>query len=136
MEIRTYKGKWWILSNPKDQLSGYLTIHPNGEVNLELIGAFELEENGIDLKRVDTVIYGHCFSPDNKAIKITLLDCHAVPTLNPSLPFPIVNYICRYALIGIHTESMNALSFFKAQIHFDELTYWCPPKLFRTECLE
>lgn len=53
MENRIYKGKWWIPSNPDDQVSGYLTIHPNGVVKLELVGAFEQEEKGIDLERED-----------------------------------------------------------------------------------
>ncbi len=132
MENRIYKGKWWIPSNPDDLVSGYLTIQPNGEVRLELIGAFEKEEEGIDFERGEAVIYGHCYAPNNNAKEISLFDCHAAATWNPSLPFAITHYNCRYALIGIHTKTMFAPSFFKAQIHFDELTYWCPPKNFRT----
>lgn len=128
MENRIYKGKWWIPSNPDKQVSGYLTIQPNGVVKLELIGAFEQEENGIDFEREDAMIFGHCFAPNNHAKDITLFDCHAASTWNPSLPFTLTRYTCRYALIGIHTEAMNAKMFFKAQIHYDELTYWCPPK--------
>lgn len=35
-------------------------------------------------------------------------------------------------MIGAHMEAMSTPSFFKAQIHYDELTYWCPPKNIRT----
>lgn len=136
MENRIYKGKWWIPSNPDDQVSGYLTIHPNGVVKLELVGAFEQEEKGIDLEREDAVIYGHCFAPNNHAKEISLFDCHAASTWNPTLPFTITRYTCRYALIGIHTEAINEKTFFKAQVHYDELTYWCPPKNIRWEFTE
>lgn len=132
MEIRVYKGKWWIPSNPDDQVSGLLTIHPNGEVKLELIGSFELEKEGIDFDREDAVIYGHCLAPNNHAKEISLFDCHAAITWNPSLSFTITRYTCRCALIGVHVEAMSTPSFFKAQIHCDELTYWCPPKNFKT----
>ena len=128
MENRIYKGKWWIPSNPDDQVSGYLTIQPNGVVKLELIGSFEQEEKGLDFEREDAVIYGHCLAPNNHAKEISLFDCYAAPTWNMSLPFTITRYTCRYALIGIHTEAMNTTAFFKAQIHYDEMTYWCPPK--------
>lgn len=128
MENKIYKGKWWIPSNPGDPISGYLTIQPNGVIKLELIDAFEQEEKNIDFEREDAVIHGHCFAPNNHAKEISLFDCHAVSTWNPSLPFTTTRYTCRYALIGIHTVAMNQKVFFKAQIHYDELTYWCPPK--------
>ena len=131
MENRIYKGNWWIPSIPEDQVSGYLTIQANGVVKLELIGAFVQEENGVDFEREDAIIYGHCFAPNNYAKEISLFNCHAASTWNPSLSFTITRYTCRYALIGIHTEAMNAKAFFKAQIHYDELTYWCPPKNIR-----
>ncbi len=131
MENRIYKGKWWIPPNPDNKVSGYLTIQPNGVVKLELIGAFEQEEKGFEFEREDTVIYGHCLATNNHAKVISLFDCHAASTWNPSLPFTITRYTCRYALIGIHMETMNAAAFFKAQIHYDELTYWCPPKSIR-----
>lgn len=131
MENRIYKGKWWIPSNPDNQVSGCLTIQSNGVVKLELIGAFEQEEKGIDFEREDAVLHGHCLTPNNHAKEISLFDCHAATTWNPSLPFTITRYTCRYALIGVHTEAMNAKAFFKAQIHYDELTYWCPPKNIR-----
>lgn len=129
---RVYKGNWWLPSNPEDQVAGTLTIHPNGVVKLELIGAFEKEDNSIDLEREDAVIYGHCLAPNKHAKEISLFDCQSASTWNPSLPFTITRYTCRYALIGAHVEAMNTPSFFKAQINYDELTYWCPPKNIRT----
>ena len=127
METRAYKGKWWIPSTPDNQVSGHLIVGTNGVVKLELIGAFEQKEKGIDLEREDAVIFGHCFTPNNHAKEISLFECHAASIWNPSLSFTITRYTCRYALIGIHMESMDVAAFFKAQIHYNELTYWCPP---------
>lgn len=131
-ESRVYKGKWWIPSNPEDLVSGHLTIQPNGVVKLELIGSFEKREKGGDLERVDSVIYGLSFAPNNHAKEISLFDCHSASTWNPSLPFTITRYTCRFALVGVHVETMSTPLFFKAQIHYDELTYWCPPNNIRT----
>ena len=131
-ENRVYKGYWWVPSNPDDQVAGTLTIQPNGVVKLELIGAFELEDNSIDLEREDAVIYGHCLAPNKHAKEISLFDCHSASTWNPSLPFTLTRYTCRYALIGAHVEAMSTPSFFKAQVNYDELTYWCPPNNIRT----
>lgn len=127
-ENRVYKGYWWLPSLPDDQVSGTLTIESVGDMRLELYGGFGLEKEGVSFEReTDKVIYGRCYAPNGHMKDITLFDCHSAINLNFSSNFPITRYICFYALIGYHTESMNNDAFFEARVEFPELAYWCPP---------
>ena len=129
MELRNYKGYWWLPSSSEDQVSGTLTIHPDGSLVLELFGGFSLEnEDAIFKRKLDKIIHGRCYAPNGHMKDITLFECSSSIQLNFSSNFPITRYTCRYALIGIHVKSLNDPSFFDAHINFDELTYWCPPK--------
>lgn len=128
-EERIYKGYWWLPFEPNDRIAGVLTIKTDGDLRLELFGAFGQKENGIDFERdPDKVIYGRCYAPNGHMKDISLYECHSSINWNFGSTFPITRYSCQYALIGYHTLSMNETVFFKAHIAFEELAYWCPPK--------
>lgn len=129
MDKRQYKGYWWLPSDPKDQVAGTLTIDSRGNLKLELFGGFSLEEKGISFERKeDPVIFGRCYAPNSNMTDVSLLGCRSAITLNFSSTFPLTRYTCHYALIGIHVETIDDAAFFKAQINFKELAFWCPPK--------
>lgn len=128
-ETRLYKGYWWLPSSEEEQVAGMLTIESNGTLRLELYGCFGTEEKFLDFDKEDeNVIWGRCYAPNGHMKDIALFECRPAISYNFSSGFPIVRYSCRYALIGFHTDSMSSPSFFEAQIDYEELAYWCPPK--------
>ena len=126
-----YKGYWWIPSCPEKQTAGILTIVNDGAITLELLGMLGDRECELDSDYNEDVIYGRCYDSQNHLKDISLFDCSSSFILNFSSTFPLFKYHCRYALVGIHLESMNCKSFFKAYACIDELSYWCPPSNIR-----
>ena len=125
---KIYKGYWWLPAFPADQVAGTLTIDFNGNVKLELFGCFGDKDEQFDFEIDDeSTILGRCYDPKSNMTDVSLLDCRSAYTMNFSSTFPITKYSCRYALIGIHVESIDSTPFFKANIDFNELVYWCPP---------
>lgn len=137
-ESRIYKGYWWLPTALYEQIAGTLTIEPNGTVKLELFGCFGSEDESVIFDRKDApAIFGRCYTPNSTMTDISLIECHSAITLNFSNnTFPIMRYTCRFALIGIHVDSMEKSSFFKAYVDFKELAYWCPPKNITTKLKE
>ena len=129
VESRIYKGYWWLPTAPDERIAGTLSIEPNGTVKLDLFGCFgQVDFPAIIDRKDDSAIFGRCYTPDSKMTDISLMNCHSGITLNFSDDtFPITKYTCQYALIGIHVDSMENASFFKAHVNFKELAYWCPP---------
>lgn len=127
-EDRTYKGFWWSPRAPKIQVAGTLMIGSHGDIKLELLGCFEENEHELAVVRKDeSVIFGRCYDPKLNMTDISLWSCRASYTLNFSSSYPITRYSCRYALVGIHLDSVESKAFFKANVDFKELAYWCPP---------
>lgn len=131
--IEEYKGYWWLPDKPGDQLAGVLRVEPEGKLLLEIFGAFGFEGDGVDLeKMLDNVIYGRCYAPNGHMKDVSLYHCHPAVSLNFSSSFPITRYTCRYSFIGIHVESMETASFFRAYVDYDELTSFLPPRNVQT----
>ena len=130
---RIYKGYWWLPSAPDNQVAGTLNVEEDGDLHLELYGCLGQEGNRFDFEREsDKVIYGRCYAPNGHMKDISLFECHSAIRMNFSSSFPITLYSCQYALIGFHTLSMKEHVFYEAHVSFDELAYWCPPKIIMT----
>ncbi len=129
-EKRIYKGYWWLPSETEEQIAGTLTIDSRGNVKLELYGCFGPTDDYVIFDRKDDpAIYGRCYTPDSKMTDVSLIGCHSALTLNfNDNTFPLTRYTCQYALIGIHCQKIEDIMFFKAQVVFKELAFWCPPK--------
>ena len=129
-ENRIYKGYWWLPSSPEKQIAGTLTIDSRGNVKMELYGCFgPVDDHIISKHKDDPVIFGRCYTSDSKMTDVSLIECHSAITLNfNENTFPLTKYTCRYALIGIHCLSMEEGVFYKANVDFKELSFWCPPK--------
>lgn len=126
-DIRIYKGYWWRPANPEEEVAGTLAIDQRGNARLELYGCFE-EEGGFNLESKDeSALYGRTYAPNGHMKDISLLQCHRSFSYNFGSTFPLTRYTCRFALIGIHVDSMKDDAFFKAHVDFKELAYWCPP---------
>lgn len=132
MKDRIYKGYWWLPDCPENQVAGFLTIECNGKIVLELLGVLGKTEHKIDFDESQEVISGRCYAPNNNMKDISLMKCYSAVTLNFSSSFPIVRYVCSYALLGIHLDSMESSSFFEANVAFDNLADWCPPDNVKT----
>lgn len=126
-----YKGYWWLPSCPEKQTAGILTVSKEGKITLELLGILGDKELELDFNYDEDVIHGRCYDSQNHLKDISLFECCSSITLNFDSTFPILKYICRHALVGIHIESMDSKAFFKAYACIDELSYWCPPSNIR-----
>lgn len=134
-KVLEYKGYWWLPKAPKDQVSGSLTIGPDGKMKLELYGGFSKEnDDTIHLfePNVEPVIFGRCYAPNSNMKDISLFVCRGAVRFNFGSTFTMTSYTCHYALIGIHVESMDIPAFFKAQVDYDDLVYWCPSNNIKT----
>ena len=124
------KGYWYLPENPHETIAGILTYTSNETISLELIGSFGNEKNSFEAlfnNKKEKVIYG--ITADAK--KITLINCHSSGSRNFSCPFSIIKYDCQYLIRGKHILSLKKLSFFKADVLFPLLTYWCYPEALR-----
>ena len=121
---RIYKGFWWLPSSSDKQVAGTLAVDSSGNAKLELLGSFLFDDEVFDFEVDDeSVILGRCYDHESNMKDISLISCRSSYTMNFGSTFPITRYTCRYALIGIHVESMDDLSFFKAHVDFKELFY-------------
>ncbi|WP_352422974.1 HEPN domain-containing protein [Proteiniphilum sp.] len=124
------KGYWYLPEKPDETIAGILTYTPNESISLELIGSFGNEKNSFEAlfnNKKEKVIYG--ITADAK--KITLINCHSSGSRNFSCPFSIIKYNCQYLIRGKHILSLKEPSFFKADVSFPLLTYWCYPEALR-----
>ena len=132
LDKRIFKGSWWLPSAPNEKLNGELIVEPNGKIQLELYSTFQWQVSGISFEDRDySAILGRCYAPNSHMVDISLFNCHSSIKLNLSSDYPISCFNCRYALIGIHTDSMDNQLFNKAYVGFEVLTYWNPPKRVR-----
>lgn len=123
------KGYWWLPERPEDKVAGVLTYEPEGRIELELIGCFNMvgvspvdmfiEEDGNDVP----LIYGE----DSDAKEISLLLCYRSFTCNLSCNFPIIRYTVRYLIYDKHIKGLDEQCDYTARVRFPELSYWvCP----------
>lgn len=125
-EAFDYKGYWWRPDAPENKVAGVLTYIPGKNINLELIGSFDLEDNAIFSffnKSDEAVIHGQL----ENAKKVTLMKCYPSGNVNFSSFFPIIRYTCIYCFIGGLYNGMNDEGRYKMVVHFPELSYWCHP---------
>lgn len=123
IEIRGY---WHLPDKPEEKIAGILTYTPKVSIQLELIGSFNGDEGSVEAfldKQEENIIHG--ISSDSK--NITLINCFPSGSVNFSCPFPMINYMCQYLIIGKHISSLEDPSFWKAYVKIPILKYWCHP---------
>lgn len=128
----TYKGYWWLPSNPNEKVAGILEYIPNDSIRLEIFGDFYTDSNLSTLKRIlegekVSVIHGEC----SDATKITLFNCFTSGSWNTS-SFPLIQFSCSYVVLGKFLDNYDQNSFFQATFFNPELNLWCPPKLIQS----
>lgn len=126
---QTYKGYWWLPTNPEKKVAGILEYIPNVSITLEIFGTFTSSNahNTIKLitqnERIE-IIHGET----SEAKEITLFNCFSSGEWNTST-FPLIHFSCTKLLIGKLLDNYNLCCFFKAYCKIPELSFWCPPKL-------
>ena len=130
LKEKTYKGKWWLPNNQENQVSGTLTILPEGDITLETIGELGeisfLEIFASDSPIQHNVIWGIDFD----ATPISIFGCAAGMKQNTSSPFPLVNYKVQVIALGAHIASLDELGNYDIKVTIPELSLW-----FRSNCL-
>lgn len=123
-----HKGIWWLPDNPQRKVSGILSIIPEENLSLEIIGQLEPNSRTHYLASSSipqiSVIWG--FSSEAKPISV--FGCIGRMTQNSSCPFPIVNYQIQVVIVGSHIESYDEIGDYDIKVNFKELPLWYRPK--------
>lgn len=126
-EQHIFKGYWWLPNNPEKKVAGVLTYTPAEHILLELIGAFDSDEESLDFitgtKETVPLIYGI----DSCAKEISLISCQRSYFYNFSSSFPIMHYFAQIAIIDKHVRSLDEIYPYTANIRIPELSYWAFP---------
>lgn len=130
MEVKDYKGLWWLPSNAEYKVAGILYYIPSEEFRLELIGSFSSEYD----ESILAVFNGNLFAPVihgqvSDGNEITLFDCSCRISHHGRAIFSTATYKGKVIAIGAHLESIEEKKFFKAQVKIPELSYWLYPAM-------
>lgn len=118
-----FEGYWYLPEQPDNLVAGILTYYPEDKIVLKLIGSFGHPlEQFIDKKTNDNVIYGR--TSDSK--DITLLQVFKKANFNWPAGFAIVEYTCKYMIIGKHIKGLDEKCNYWANAVIPELSDWCP----------
>lgn len=121
-------GYWW-LPNQKDQrLPGTLTVVPDEEIRLELLGSFEQIE---DMGKVTE--YGAVLGVSADGKQLTLCEVQSGAS---SLSMPGIrtsDYLCRYVISGRHFSDPSDAAFHTISIEYPHLLDWLGKSGFKVE---
>ncbi len=113
MEEEIYLGKWWIIENIENTISGELEVSDN--LNLHLNGRFQPFIKDFNFK----IIHGLL----NNGDKITLFNCYRIKNTFSNSGYETVTYQCYQGYLGAHLEDENIL-FNELYIRSDNLYHW------------
>ena len=103
-----------------------MSYDPGKEIKLELIGALGSDDESLAILFSDqSFVTIHGMSSDGK--EVSLFNCTKGFSLNSKAGFPIVRYLAREIVIGMHLSSLETPKFFKASVRIPELSYWFRP---------
>lgn len=118
-----FEGYWYLPEQPDNLVAGILTYYPEDKIVLKLIGSFghPLEEF-VGKETSENVIYGR--TSDSK--DITLLQVYKNAKFNLAAGFAMVEYTCKYMIIGKHIKGLDEKCNYWANAIIPELSDWCP----------
>lgn len=124
MDVKEYRGLWWLPNNSSRKIAGVLTYKSSEEFKLELIGIFDENYDGTILAafkstQIEQVIHGQASDGSN----ITLFECSCGISHKGCAEFSTAIYKARSIVIGIHLDSLDKKRFFKASARIPELSY-------------
>jgi len=117
MKAFTIVGKWWLPNNPDNQVSGILKYNPYDRSSLELIGAFNEDENN-DFPIIHSVING--ISKDGN--RITLYECYEYDRLLS--PFASSQFYISYIFSKHHFLKEDDILFESVSYNFLQFEDW------------
>lgn len=120
MEIRRYRGLWWLPSNPDKKIYGILTQNYGEYPTLSLDGSFtDHREEGGDFYEMILGLF------ENK--KMTLINClrfHASFTRSVSGDFSHSEFQVRLFCIGKHYPKKSGIQFTCLNVKYSHLKEW------------
>ncbi len=118
-----FDGYWYLPEQPQNMVAGTLVYYPENTIVLKLIGSFRhpLEEF-VGKETSENVIYGR--TSDSK--DITLLQVYKKAKFNWTAGFAMVEYTCKYMIIGKHIKGLDEQCNYWANAIIPELSVWCP----------
>jgi ApeA N-terminal domain 1/Apea-like HEPN len=111
-----FKGKWYLPSNPEDQVMGTIKFVPQEGATLELFGKFKLSK----FDKFD-IILGILSEGKYATLYNTFLTNFK---FNTSGGFGTARYHVNYFLVGVGFEKTSELGFNKIHIHYSHLNEW------------
>lgn len=130
---RSWRGRWWVPSEPEAPAAGVLSYRPDSGLELILIGGFSAPQwehfrTAHDQGRGwDGILYG-----DAGGYKITLFDCVATTSLARGMDFfagevTEQTFMATEALVGVHLASRDEPSLQGVEFAMQGLANWAPP---------
>lgn len=139
MDSALFHGHWWLPGDEDgDRQPGVLTIEPDGEAYLELIGGFDLSIQtpteggysiGLDEKPMSLIL------GEAEGKPISLLECFTLTSRGAwFVGRPNYHRIhVQRALVGAHIQGPDAQAFRACYVRFENLTMWAAlPSVGRT----
>lgn len=115
-----YKGIWWLLDKPKEQVSGTLRFTPDEGAILDLIGSFK------DIKNMNKILKPEIIlGVSSNGKKITLYKCFETKS---SFTFPgffqTSSFFANLVFIGAHFQKSEDIKFKSISVHYLHLDEW------------
>lgn len=128
-EPRSWKGQWWLPTDPDNEVAGVLTYDPRTGLSLELIGGFEDRIVDHSHPNYVTVREGSLNWPLLHGLSegkdITLLDCVPTHTMSRLFGGPEEQTVSALtALVGVHLEEPDQAVFTECRVSVEDLTPW------------
>jgi len=119
MNTKTYIGKWWLASNPAAKIPGTLTIEPDDEITLELVGSFVETERHVEVKKTDLILG---VTSDTK--EFSLLDCRMIHSSTSSVGVNTTSFSVDISIMGGHFSTVDDINFTAIWVCYSHLAEW------------
>lgn len=122
MEERTYRGEWWLPTEPDTTIDGSLVFDPRDGATLELHGSLDNKFDALTPRQLDK-LYGEVYDEG----PVTLKDLHISHGTRQSGGRVRQIYDVNLALVRHHFE--NEIRFSKLSVSFPNLVAWAGQKV-------
>ena len=128
MEIKEFKGLWWLLNDIENQVSGTLIVKKD-KIVLETIGVLGSKSPIEHFAGGNVPQYNVIWGISSDAKKISVFNCYESMSLNTDCPFPVAKYSVQVVAVGKHIRSLKETGNYDIKAYIEELSYWFRPNI-------
>lgn len=128
MEIKEFKGLWWLPNDIENQVSGTLIVKKD-KIVLETIGVLGSKSPIEHFAGGRVPQYNVIWGISSDAKKISVFNCYESMSLNTDCPFPVAKYSVQVVAVGKHIRSLKETGNYDIKAYIEELSYWFRPNI-------